>query len=519
MSEQESKVVLERVESFSPSVEKGILVDRDNELLEELGYKAELNRNFSSIEVFGIAFSIMSLLPSIAASMSYALPAGPVGMTWGWLCASVCILLVGISMAEMGSANPTSGGLYFCTFKFAPEKVKKPLCFLAGYSNTLGLIGATCSIDYGASLMLLSLPAIAYEGFVPNKYQTYGVFVGILITHCVIGSIATKVISKLQGFCIITNMVIIIVTIIALPVATGKEELNSAHYVFTHTENLTGWPSGWAFFMAWMSPIWTIGAFDSCIHMAEEAKNAAVAVPFGIVGSIAVCGVLGFAINAVIAACMGTDIAAILDNPYGQPMAAILNLRLGKSWTIGIMTILLIVQWFMGLSCVVAASRQTWAFSRDGALPFSNILRVVNYKLGVPLRALWFVCFIAAIVGMLCLVNPAATNALFSLAVTSNGLSWGIPIFCRTIWWQEDFRPGPFYLGKRWSRIIGALSCTYLVFAITILAMFPSAGPDVTADNMNYTCAINGAVWSGALLYYYIDARKWFEGPKLTINE
>lgn len=31
-----------------------------------------------------------------------------------------------------------------------------------------------------------------------------------------------------------------------------------------------------------------------------------------------------------------------------------------------------VVQFFMGLSILVAASRQMWAFSRDGALPFSS---------------------------------------------------------------------------------------------------------------------------------------------------
>lgn len=25
-------------------------------------------------------------------------------------------------------------------------------------------------------------------------------------------------------------------------------------------------------------------------------------------------------------------------------------------------------------------------------------------------------------------------------------------------------------------------------------------------------------VWSGALAYYYIDARKWFTGPKITVD-
>ena len=35
---------------------------------------------------------------------------------------------------------------------------------------------------------------------------------------------------------------------------------------------------------------------------------------------------------------------------------------------------------------------------------------------------------------------------------------------------------------------------------------------------MNYTVVINCSVWGGALAYYYIDARKWFTGPKITLD-
>lgn len=42
---------------------------------------------------------------------------------------------------------PTAGGLYWWTHYFAGEKYKKPLSFLVGYSNTIGLIGGVCSVD------------------------------------------------------------------------------------------------------------------------------------------------------------------------------------------------------------------------------------------------------------------------------------------------------------------------------------------------------------------------------------
>lgn len=42
---------------------------------------------------------------------------------------------------------PTSGGLYWWTHFFSSPGTRNPLCFLVGYSNTLGLVGGLCSID------------------------------------------------------------------------------------------------------------------------------------------------------------------------------------------------------------------------------------------------------------------------------------------------------------------------------------------------------------------------------------
>jgi len=54
---------------------------KDDALLASLGYKAVLKREFKAIEVFGLMFSIFGLLPSIASTLVYSMPAGgPVGM-------------------------------------------------------------------------------------------------------------------------------------------------------------------------------------------------------------------------------------------------------------------------------------------------------------------------------------------------------------------------------------------------------------------------------------------------------
>lgn len=144
------------------------------------------------------------------------------------------------------------------------------------------------------------------------------------------------------------------------------------------------------------------------------------------------------------------------------------------------MSLLLIVQFFMGISLLVAASRQTWAFSRDGALPFSSFFRPISRKFGyIPLRAVWGCVVLAAVLGLLALIAPAAAQALFSTAVAGNNLAWGIPILARVVWGQKKFKPGPFYTGDRFSVPIAWIAIIFLLFGI-LLGMFPVGGPNPT---------------------------------------
>ncbi|KIW04849.1 uncharacterized protein PV09_04031 [Verruconis gallopava] len=505
------------VVSQNEMVQAGLSSEDDAAVLARLGYKQELRRNFTLFEVFGIAFSIMGLLPSIASTLAYSIPAGPVGLVWGWFLASMFIFIVGLAMADLGSAMPTSGGLYWWTHFFASPKARNALSFLVGYSNTLGLVGGLCSIDYGFSLMFLSVIVIAKDGtWTPSYGVIYAVFLGCVLCHGVIASSFSKIMGKLQTVFVVANFILIAATIIALPIGR-RHQRNDAHYIFAETANLTTWPAGWAFMLSWLSPIWTIGAFDSCVHMSEEASNATRAVPYGILMSIGSCWIIGWILCIVIAACMSPDLESLVASPFGQPMAQIYYDAIGKGGAIGLMTLLFIVQFLMGVSITVAASRQSWAFSRDGALPFSSFFRHISKRFGyIPFRTVWGCVFLAAVLGLLSLIAPAAAQALFSLAVAGNNVAWGVPIFCRVVWGQKKFKPGPFYTGKlsvpiAWTAII------FLVFG-TLLSMFPVGGPNPTPQSMNYTVVINSAVWGGALLYYAIDARKWFTGPKITLD-
>jgi len=361
---------------------------------------------------------------------------------------------------------------------------------------------------FGVSACPLALPppsdhtsiVIARDGnWAPTNGQVYGVFLACVICHGILASTLSKVMGKLQIVFVIMNFILIIATIIALPVGKHlSSERNSAHFIFAQTENLTTWPTGWAFMLAWLSPMWTINGFDSCVHMSEEAANAAKAVPYGILMAVGTAWIVGFIVIIVIAACINPDLSAVLGSSFGQPMAQIYFDAIGKHGTLGLMSLLFIVQFLMGLSILVAASRQSWAFSRDGALPFSSFFRPISQRLGyIPFRVIWGCVFVAAVMGLLCLIDNAAASAIFALAVAGNNLAWLTPIFSRVWWGQHKFVPGPFYTGPILSTVIAWIAIIYLIFS-TILVMFPDGGPNPTPSTMNYTVVINVAVWGGS---------------------
>lgn len=173
--------------------------------------------------------------------------------------------------------------------------------------------------------MFLSVIAIARDGkWVPTSGTIYGTFLAAVLCHGILASTLSKVMARLQTVFVVMNLILIVATIIALPIG-ARSHRNDARYIFTQTENLTSWPNGWAFMLSWLCPIWVVGAFDSCVHMSEEAANATRAVPYGIVIAVGLCWVIGLILVIVIAGCMNTDLSSILKSPFGQPMAQVIE--------------------------------------------------------------------------------------------------------------------------------------------------------------------------------------------------
>ena len=53
---------------------------------------------------------------------------------------------------------------------------------------------------------------------------------------------------------------------------------------------------------------------------------------------------------------------------------------------------------------------------------------------------------------------------------------------------------------------------------VPILCFPALMGADLNEEEMNWTCLVYGAPMLGSLIWFAVDARKWFKGPKVNIE-
>ncbi|KAI6130304.1 amino acid/polyamine transporter I [Pisolithus croceorrhizus] len=493
---------------------------RDEELLAQLGYKQEFKREFTPLEVFGVAFNVIGLFPSLASVLVYAIPnGGPVAMVWGWAVASVFILCIGLSIAELASAAPTAGGVYFWTHSFASPRWRNLLCWVVGYVNTVGYIAGLASVDWSCAIQITAAASVGSgQTYIATNAQTYGIYVAILLSHALLCCLATSVLARMQRIYTTINICLCFAVIVGLPIATPKQYMNTARFALGSFDNLYGWPDGFAFVLSLLTPLWTVSAFDASVHISEEASNAATAVPWAIVCSNIIATLLGWAINVTLTFCMGTDMGYLLSSPIGQPMAQIFFSSFGQNGTLVLWAFVVIAQYMMGSSCLLVASRQIFAYSRDRALPLSGILCRVNKSASAPVNAVWFAVICAILLGLLAFAGTQAISAIFPLAINALYTAYSITIAARWLG-NSNFRRGPFHLGIL-SLPISIIAVLFMAF-MSIIFLFPIM-PGPSATTMNYTVVVLGGILGLSLVWYYLPMYggiHWFVGPVPNIGK
>ncbi|GHJ55986.1 MULTISPECIES: amino acid permease [Micromonospora] len=500
-------------------------MDDDARRLAELGYKQELHRKWSGFSNFAISFSIISILAGCFTTFGQAWNnGGPVAISWGWPLISLFILIIGFCMAELVSAYPTAGGIYW----WAATMGRPVHGWFTGWLNLIGLVAVTASVDYGCATFLnLTLSAL-FDGWAGTAHQTFGLFVVILALHGLINIYGHHVIDVLQNVSVwwhVAGAAAVVLILVLVP-----DDHQSFKFVFTERFNNSGFgdgDTGGLTFWFYVLPLgflltqYTITGFDACAHVSEETRGASKAAAQGLWRSIFYSAVGGW-ILLLAFLFAATDVDAI--NSAGGFSGAIFESALTPFFFKAVIIISTIGQFFCGMSCVTSMSRMAYAFSRDRAVPGWRLWSRVDRN-GTPVNAI-----IAATLAGLVLTLPAlyqkagvpvAFYAVVSVAVIGLYLSFLIPIFLR-LRMGDRFVPGPWTLGRRY-KLLGWIAVIEIaiISVYFVLPIVPAGVPgnaEFSWTAVNYAPLAIGGVLLGVAIWWYASARKWFTGPRRTVD-
>lgn len=112
---------------------------------------------------------------------------------------------------------------------------------------------------------------------------------------------------------------------------------------------------------------------DGAAHMAEETKDASLNVPRGIIGSYIVGASPGLVMLITLCFALQPD---ALDATYAF-MSVYQTSTGSTAGAIVLTAVIIALTFFSAVNFMASASRQTYAFARDGGLPFSKAIAKV----------------------------------------------------------------------------------------------------------------------------------------------
>ena len=458
---------------------------RDEQRLAELGYSQDLNRAWSGFSNFAISFTIISILAGCFTTYGQAWNnGGPIAISIGWPLISCMILLVAFCMSELVSAYPTAGGIYW----WASELGGAVWGWFTGWFNLVGLVAVVASVDYACATFISALlnlwsVDIGIVNFADGASlgDVFVVFAAVLVLHALINIYSSHMVAVLNNVSVWWHVAGVAVIVAILIIAPDRHA--SFDFVFTDTINNSGFGGGGMFWfyvlpLGFLLTQYTITGFDASAHISEETHGAEETAPKGVWRSVFYSALIGWIVLLAITFA-AADERAITE--AGGTSLAIFDTALSATAAEIVILISCIGQLFCGMACVTSASRMTYAFARDRAIPGWRLWTKLDAR-RVPVGAVLFVCFWALVITLPALKSnaagiPVAFFAVVSVCVIGLYIAYAIPIFLR--WRMGDaFKPGPWTNGAKYKWMnLGATIWVGIITVIFCLPFTPAAVP------------------------------------------
>ncbi|KAI0471709.1 amino acid/polyamine transporter I [Xylariaceae sp. FL0804] len=489
-------------------------MDSADQMLASLGYKAELSRNRSTLQVAFMSFVLASIPYGLATTMTYPLiGGGPVNVVWGWVAVSLIIVCVAASLGEITSVYPTAGGVYYQAFMLAPVRWRYLAAWVCGWLYVVGNVTITLSVNFATALFLVGCVNVfqtsdGQDVLAGEAYQVFLLFLAITLVCNAVSSLCNKWLPILDTFAIFWTFAgVIAITVCVLAIA--KQGRHDAHFVFTHFEVNSGWTPGWSFMVGLLQAAYATSSTGMIISMCEEVRAPATQVPKAMVLTIVINTFAGLLFMIPLLFVLPDIQGVVL---LAQPVPTIIKDAVGSAGgAFGLLIPLLVLALFCGIGCTTATSRCIYAFARDGAIPGSKWWRVVNERLDVPLNAMMLGMAVELLLGLIYFGSSAAFSAFSGVGVIALTAAYAVPIVISMLEGRKTVQTASFRLGALgWFCNVVAIAWSLL--AIPLFCM-PTSVPVTDPSLMNFASVVFIAFTLISIGWYVAWGRTHYTGP------
>ncbi|KAK1823102.1 hypothetical protein LTR12_002405 [Friedmanniomyces endolithicus] len=483
----------------------------DRSDMNRLGKRQELKRSFRLISIFPFMCVVMSTWVFVINASTSGLAAGGTGgFIAVYIGSSFAYFTVVLSLAEMASIAPTAGG----QAEFAHPRVQKFTSYVAGWLLTLSWLCGVTSGMFLTGQMVQGAILITNESFNAQPYQVWCLVLAFAVSGLFLNTVGARYLALMEVFVAVFLVLGYVVNIIVLWVMSPK---NSTSEVFGSFDNGNGWSStGFGILTAQTAALYLILRSDGAAHMAEETQDASVNVPRGMISSYLIGTTSGLVMVITFCFCFTTD---DLSSATGFAFMEIYRTATGSNGaTLALTAILIILTFFSATNFVASASRQLYAFARDGGLPFSAQIAKVSSRLNVPVLACIIAFAFVVLISLIALGSSVAFFAIISLQLIALFFTYVVAI--GTLIYRR--LRGPPLPEHRWSLgraglTINIFAFMYGLFALAFIVL-PST-PTVTGATMNWGPVMFAGVMIFALLYYFAGGHKTYLGPVKLVKD
>ncbi|GLI61374.1 hypothetical protein VaNZ11_003738, partial [Volvox africanus] len=495
-----------------------------------MGYRQELSREFTLFNCFGCSFTALSSLTALGGTYGFGLTyGGPVVMTWGWLVVTLFTVSMGLSMAELASAYPTSGALYYWSFKLAPRRLRNLACWTTGWILTLGQAAFSASNSFTFVHLLCTAIKVQFGVSLKSVHQLL-LLLGSLFIVGLLNCGSARLTAFVTTFGTFWHLIALAAFCVTVPLLAPQRQ--DAQYVYTSWQphhEYTGISSPvYTVLVGLLMQQWTLTGYDGAAHIAEETQHAEVNVPRAILLAILAVGITGYAFVLSLLF-VRLDYQLLMDpanetdggNVVLQILIEITKSTYGSaSAGVALFTIPIVGTFFCSYQSIANNSRMLYAFARDKGVPLASFAKLVHPRTKAPIFGVAYMVVLTALLAAPMCYNDFVFPAVTSFAVVGCYLAYSLPVLCKVTTGVRCFLPGPFHLGPRLSYVNNVVSLLW-VGTVTVLFTLPQIYP-IKPINMNWSAPILGLAMAFALGWYYFPkygAKKWFIGPRANLGQ